>query len=202
MEGAEAVVVPVDFLGISAVRKTRPVKGYRVPVLDQRLRTERLRNEVRLLKDARRAGVRTPIVLDIDVEEMALVLERLEGPTLTEVLTRPQEDPLRTRVVDRWGAALGRLHAAGISHGDLTASNVLWTGQDVAFLDLSLGDRSPSLEEFGVDLHLVQEDLNTLCPDREELYARFLAAYRAAHPQGAESCIGRAVEIQGRVRYS
>lgn len=200
-EGAEAVVEEADYLGIPAVRKTRPPKTYRVPMLDQKLRNERLRNEVRLLRDARRAGVRTPVVLDVDTEAMALVLERLDGPTLTEVLTDARDPSRRPLAVQRWGSALGRLHAAGISHGDLTASNVLWTGGDVAFLDLSLGDRAPGLEELGVDLHLVQEDLNTLCPDAQELFARFLAAYQGAFP-GAGPVLERSREIQGRIRYS
>jgi Kae1-associated kinase Bud32 len=201
-EGAEAVVSEVDFCGLRAMRKTRPVKSYRDPELDRRLRSERLRTEVRLLREARRAGVRTPIVLDIDPEEMALVLERLDGPTLTEVLAEPPASPRRVRAIELWGRALGRLHRAGISHGDLTASNVVWTGEDVGFLDLSLGSRTPGLEEMGVDLHLVQEDLNTLCADRDELFERFLRAYQEAFPNGAAAVLERAAEIQGRVRYS
>ena len=201
-EGAEARVSEVDFCGVRALRKSRPVKSYRDPELDRRLRSERLRTEARLLREARRAGVRTPIVLDIDLEDMSLVLEQLEGPTLTEVLADPPGSARRARAVEKWGRALGRLHAAGISHGDLTASNVLWVGDDVAFLDLSLGSRPASLEELGVDLHLVQEDLNTLCPDRQETYEAFLASYRSAFPQGSGNVVERTEEIQGRVRYS
>ncbi|MDE1819866.1 MAG: Kae1-associated serine/threonine protein kinase [Euryarchaeota archaeon] len=202
-EGAEAVVTAEDILGVRAVRKHRFVKGYRDPALDQRLRGERLRTEVRLLREARRAGIRTPIVLDVELEGSSLLLEWLDGPTLSEVLTSSApRDATRARCVERWGQALGKLHAAGVAHGDLTASNVLWCDGDVAFLDLSLGSRSPGIEELGIDLHLVREDLNTLCPDREELYERFLTGYRSAFPTGCAAVEARAKEIQGRVRYS
>lgn len=202
-EGAEAVVTEGDFLGLPCLVKRRPVKGYRHPALDQRLRKERLRTEVRLLAEARRAGVRTPVVLDLDLGSSTLVLERLEGPTLAEALERSAPgDAERGAKVERWGHALGRLHASGITHGDLTASNVLWCEGDVALLDLSLGSRSPGLEEMGVDLHLVSEDLNTLCPDREVLFQRFVRGYREAYPSGGEAAIGRAREIDGRVRYA
>lgn len=202
-EGAEAVVTTETFLGAPAVRKRRPIKTYRHPSLDRRLRTERLRTEVRLLRDARRAGVRTPVVLDVDMESSTLVMERLEGPTLASVLaSAPPGSPERGERVEAWGRALGRLHAAGIAHGDLTASNVLWCEGDAAFLDLSLGTKAPGLEELGVDLHLVQEDLNTLCPDREELFHRFLLGYRGAFPSGAASVEERAREIRGRIRYA
>lgn len=201
-EGAEARLEEEDFGGVPALRKTRPPKAYRAPELDVRLRTERLRTEVRLLREARRAGVRSPIVLDLDQRTMSLVLERLPGITLTELLDKTSPgDPEREAAVDRWGEALGRLHHAQVAHGDLTASNVLWDGQRVALLDLSLGSRTPGLEELGVDLHLVREDLNTLCSDRSELFERFTAAYRQAFPAGAGTALARAEEIQGRIRY-
>lgn len=202
-EGAEAVVGEETFLGLSCVRKTRPVKRYRHPALDRRLRGERLRTEVRLLREARRVGVRTPVVLDVDLEASSLMLEKLEGPTLAAVLTEAGgTEANRGTACEQWGHALGQLHRAGISHGDLTASNVLSCEGNVALLDLSLGARAASLEALGVDLHLVREDLNTLCSDAEPLFARFLAGYRAAFPQGHAEVEERAQEIQGRVRYS
>ena len=201
-EGAEARVRRVEFLGLPAVRKSRPRKEYRPESLDLRLRTERLRTEVRLLRDARRAGIRTPVVLDLDLENHELVLERLEGPTLTEVLGPGSRAENRRTAVRALGTSLGRLHAAGLVHGDLTGSNALLQGETVAFLDLSLGTRDPGLEEFGIDLHLVEEDLNTLCADAEALFAEFLSAYQAANPLRAKEVLERAREIQGRVRYA
>lgn len=201
-EGAEARVSEEDFLGVPAVRKVRPEKSYRPEDLDRRLRLGRIRTEVRLLRDARRAGVPTPLVLDVDEEGFSLVLERLPGRPLTELLG-PGAGPLSEQeaLCGRWGTLLGRLHAARISHGDLTASNVLWDGDHLTLLDLSLGSREPDLEELGIDLHLVEEDLNTLSAEAPRLLQAFRAGYEGVFPGAGES-LTRAQEIRGRIRYA
>lgn len=202
-DGAEAQVEATTFHGIPAVRKTRRPKDYRPPALDGPLREGRLRTEIRLLRDARRAGIRTPVVLDVDLAASEIVLERLEGRTLTDLLQDPRtEASLSEAAMLALGRALGKLHAANLTHGDLTGSNVLWQGRDVALIDLSLGSRSPGLEEMGIDLHLVEEDLQTLRGDAEGLFGRVLQGYRETHPKGAEAVIERSREIRGRVRYA
>src|SRR4029077_16086139 len=47
--GAEAKLHQVEWLGLDALRKERDAKAYRPKALDDRLRRERTRNEVRLL---------------------------------------------------------------------------------------------------------------------------------------------------------
>ncbi len=68
-------------------------KAYRPKALDERLRRERTRTEARLLVDARRLGVRTPILYDIDLARHRLILEELPGPTLKEILEDPKQTP-------------------------------------------------------------------------------------------------------------
>ncbi len=204
--GAEARLHAVSWLGLDALRKDRDEKSYRPKELDVRLRRDRTKNEVRLLAEARRLGVRTPIVYDVDLTQFRIILEHLPGPTLKELLeasapeTGPVEAPLRA-----FGRALGTLHAGGISHGDLTSSNVLFpdgpTGP-AALLDLSMGSRSASVEEKGIDLHLVEEDLKGLHPKGEGLYREFLAGYEVGNPDGSKEVRQRAKEIKGRIRYA
>jgi Kae1-associated kinase Bud32 len=204
--GAEARLHRVEWLGLDALRKERDAKTYRPKALDERIRRERTRNEVRLLQEARRLGVRTPVVYDVDLAQHRIILERLPGPTLRELLegsggaTAPLEAPIRA-----FGRALGRLHAGGIAHGDLTSSNVLFPdGPEgaAALLDLSMGERTASLEGKGIDLHLVEEDLRGLHPKGEELVRLFLAAYAEVDPAHAEEVVRRAREIKGRIRYA
>jgi Kae1-associated kinase Bud32 len=204
--GAEATIRAVDWWGFKALLKERDAKGYRPKALDDRLRRERTRTEARLLGEARRLGVRTPILYDVDLVKHRLILEELEGPTLKQLLDERSEDeaPLR-RSIERFGEVLGRLHAGGISHGDLTSSNVLFAdGADAApaLLDLSMGDRNGGLEELGIDLHLVEEDFKALHPSAEELWTAFLLGYDRGNPGGAAAVRERATEIRGRVRYS
>ncbi|HEY6237689.1 MAG TPA: KEOPS complex kinase/ATPase Bud32, partial [Thermoplasmata archaeon] len=169
--GAEATIRRVDWLGFSAYLKARDTKNYRPKALDDRLRRERTRTEARLLVDARRLGVRTPIVYDIDLAKGQLILEELPGPTLRQLLeehaegTEALEAPVRS-----FGRALGRLHAGGVSHGDLTSSNVLFPDGPEgppAFLDLSMGTKGGGVEDLAIDLHLVEADLKAIHPKGE-----------------------------------
>jgi len=204
--GAEAVLRKVDWWGFPALLKERDSKSYRPKALDDRLRRERTRNEARLLVDARRLGVRTPILYDIDLARHRLILEELPGPTLRQLLEDPAL-PHETLLgaVRAFGTALGRLHGGGVSHGDLTSSNVIYpegpTGAP-AFLDLSMGSRSPGLEELGIDLHLVEEDLKALHAKAEGLVRVFHQGYAEANPKGEKDVRTRARVIRGRVRYA
>jgi Kae1-associated kinase Bud32 len=205
-EGAEATLRAVDWWGFPALLKARDAKRYRPKPLDERLRRERTRTEARLLVDARRLGVRTPIVYDLDTERCRLILEELPGPTLKAVLEDASLPPATVDgAVRRFGEALGRLHAGRISHGDLTSSNVLLPegpAGPVAFLDLSMGSRSAGLEELGIDLHLVEEDLKALSPRATVLIRAFHTGYLAGNPTGAKDVRARAKAIRGRVRYA
>jgi Kae1-associated kinase Bud32 len=204
--GAEATLRAVEWMGLPALLKDREAKKYRPKALDERLRKERTRTEARLLVDARRLGVRTPVVYDVDLVKHRLVIERLDGPTLKQLLEDPALAPTSlTAAVRSFGAALGRLHAGGIAHGDLTSSNVLFpNGAEgaPALLDLSMGTRNAGVEELGIDLHLVEEDLKALHPKSEALHRAFLEGYVAGNPAGAADVRARAKAIKGRVRYA
>ena len=204
--GAEATLRAVEWMGLPALLKEREAKRYRPKALDERLRKERTRTEARLLVDARRLGVRTPVVYDVDLSRHRLVLERLDGPTLKQLLEDPTLPPATLAGALRsFGRALGRLHAGGIAHGDLTSSNVVFpegpTGPP-AMLDLSMGTRNAGVEELGIDLHLVEEDLTALHPKADALHRAFLEGYAAGHPDGADQVRARAKAIKGRVRYA
>ncbi len=205
-EGAEATIRQVDWWGFPALLKARDAKRYRPKALDERLRRERTRTEARLLPEARRLGVRTPIVYDLDGDRCRLILEQLPGPTLKSVLEDPSvPSGSLAASVRAFGEALGRLHAGHIAHGDLTSSNVLLPegpGGPVAFLDLSMGSRNAGLEELGIDLHLVVEDLRALSAKAPSLLRVFYAGYVVGNPRGAKDVRARAKAIRGRVRYA
>lgn len=204
--GAEASLRKVDWWGFPALLKERDLKTYRPKALDERIRRERTRTEARLLVDARRLGVRTPMVYDIDLPRHRMVLEELPGPTLRQILEDPSVPPDDvTTAVRAFGRALGLLHAGSIAHGDLTSSNVLFpegARGPPAFLDLSMGSRSPALEELGIDLHLVEEDLKALSARSDALVRAFHEGYADGNPHGAKDVRARAKAIRARVRYA
>ncbi|MCK4735823.1 MAG: Kae1-associated serine/threonine protein kinase, partial [Methanophagales archaeon] len=94
------------------VYKRRIQKRYRVKEIDERIRRERTKSEAKLISEARRKGVPTPIIFDINDYE--LVMERIEGDLAREVI----DEPISKRI----GEFVGILHKNGIIHSDLTTS--------------------------------------------------------------------------------
>jgi len=198
--GAEATVEPAAWLGVGAVRKRRLPKAYRHPGLDARLRAARTRTEAALLAAARAAGVRVPLVLDADLAAAELVLERIEGPTLRDALRRA-DAAQGERLVRELGSSAARLHAAGLTHGDLTTSNAIAAPDGLVLIDFGLGAFSEQPEDHGVDLHLVEEALEATDARAAALTDAFLDAYAAAWPQGAAKALQRLELVRGRGRY-
>ncbi|MDD3398786.1 MAG: KEOPS complex kinase/ATPase Bud32 [Candidatus Methanomethylophilaceae archaeon] len=198
--GAEASIFQSDFLGRKAIVKKRAAKAYRHPVLDQRLRSARTRKEARLLREARRAGVRTPMVYDVDLKESTLVMEFIDGDKVRELLEeRPEE---ADAVCYRIGADLGRLHSNRIAHGDLTTSNmILMPDGQLCFLDISMGESMAELEALGVDIQLFHRAFLSAHSSLAPSYESFLRGYLEHQDQG-RMVLERAEEIRNRGRYT
>lgn len=201
-EGAEAVLEPGTHLSRSVLRKRRLPKTYRHPALDHRLRDERTRDEGNLLLAAARAGVRVPVLYDAHRAGAVLVLERIGGPLLRDVLPGDDEATARARL-EALGRMVARLHDAGLTHGDLTTSNVLVEdpGDPAALvlIDFGLGQFSREEEPRGVDLHLVEEALEATDDRAGALVAAFLRGYQAA--ACAAGSLRRLEQIRLRGRY-
>lgn len=184
--GAEAAVTPVG----DDVLKRRLPKGYRTPSLDHRLIAERTRGEARMISAARAAGVRTPVIRDVTADTIRM--ERIEGTLLKHVLTPEQ-------IFDA-GVCVGRLHGAGIIHGDLTTSNIIISDEEPVFIDFGLSYRSDETESQGVDIHVLYQTLESTSCNAEYLKEEFVRGYRMAFP-GAADVIERVDEIRQRGRY-
>ena len=189
VQGAEATVT---FEG-DRVTKTRQPRSYRHPALDERLRHRRTRLEARLTSDARRAGVPTPLVFDVDPAESRLVLQRVGDADLRDALTVE-----RVRTV---AEHLARLHGAGLVHGDPTTRNVrvgAGEGGRVFLIDFGLGYNGGHPEDHAMDLHVFAQSLEGTADNADELVAAAVEAYRAA---GNEQVLRRLRDIEGRGRY-
>ena len=137
--GAEAVVTVVDgavddgddttgslvgdLVDGPLVVKRRVLKSYRHRSLDQTLRRDRTVMEARLTSEARRLGVATPLVYDVDVPEATITFQYVGYRDLATVLGEGRSAGV-CEYVKTVGRYLGRLHQAGIVHGDLTTRNV------------------------------------------------------------------------------
>lgn len=206
--GAEAELHLEDF-GIlhpfgqgRVVVKHRVPKGYRVRELDLSLREARTSLEAKLLFDAKRAGVPTPPVYEVDRGEMRIVMEYVEGRPLKELLEGMGREE-RRRICRKIGRYVARLHRRGMVHGDLTTSNLLLTpGGELYLVDFGLGEYTSSLEARGVDLHLLKRALQSVhFGVAEEAYREICSAYLKEFGRGGREVLRRAEEIGRRGRY-
>jgi Kae1-associated kinase Bud32 len=184
--GAEAVITRDG----DRVTKVRLPKGYRMPALDERIRRERTVMESRIISEARRCGVPTPIVLDVD--QFSLTMEHVEGTKLKEVI-----DP---DLSEKVGELVGRLHACGIVHGDLTTSNMILRGEKLYFIDFGLAFHDQSIEAQGVDVHVFFQTVKSTHDRPEELICAFGRGYAKTYSR-AEEVLKRVGEIEARGRY-
>jgi Kae1-associated kinase Bud32 len=196
--GAEATITRATWHGRDVVVKERVKKGYRADSLDTRLRASRTKSEANLMRLARDAGVRTPIIFDIDLVECGIVMEFVEGPTAKSVLGDSEE---RLNIANQIGKDVGRLHSADIIHGDLTTSNIIITRMGPSFIDFGLGEKSAEVEKKGVDLHLLKEALDSAHSSFPELYEAVIRSYLGSYPEG-EAVVKLVQEIEKRGRYT
>ncbi|NLV27512.1 MAG: bifunctional N(6)-L-threonylcarbamoyladenine synthase/serine/threonine protein kinase [Methanomicrobiales archaeon] len=184
--GAEAVVFFTDM----TASKVRQSKRYRHPDLDKKLITERTRAEARLISDARRAGVRTPVICEITSDTIAM--ERIPGLKL--------KDNLSPGALYEAGKMVGRLHMAQIVHGDLTTCNFLVKDNKLWLIDFGLAFTSSETENRGVDIHVLFQILESTSEDSKMLKESFISGYRGVMPE-ADEIIEREHEIELRGRY-
>jgi len=187
--GAEAIVTFRD----GFAEKRRVPKRYRVPALDKRLISERTRAEARLIHAARRGGVPTPVIRDVTAD--TIVMEQITGILLTRDLTDVN--------VREAGRMVGRLHAAGIMHGDLTTSNLILRQSDgkCVLIDFGLAQVTTEIEQRGVDLHVIYQTFKSTAPDRSEFLKAAFAKGYAETFTGSGDVIAREHEIELRGRY-
>lgn len=203
IQGAEAVIEPSTWMGRDAVHKRRLPKPYRHPDLDHRIRDGRTRDEAHLLFAARRAGVPVPVVYDVDRAAGIITMETILGPAMRDVLPDDGDDTAVARM-RMLGEHIARLHDAGITHGDLTTSNILVPDPDdprsMVLIDFGLGQASQEGEPKAVDLHLVEEALDATDHRAERLMAAFLAGYDSMSSDASDA-LRRLEGVRERGRY-
>ncbi len=161
------------------------------------LRPERPLRELVVTEMARSVGLPVPQVLAVAIEEKTfgyrgrVVTEEIEGAEpLIDVYRRTPGEMERRRVLQRVGAAIRRMHDAGVYHVDLTGANVLLKEQDeIAFVDFDRAFVSSAnhsrYSRSGVERFF--RSMRKLCGDASPPFA---AADEAALRQGYD-CVQR-----------
>ena len=210
--GAEAEVISGTWHGRPAVLKKRRPRGWRHPDLDASLTKKRMTNEVKLTIWLARRGAPVPAIWDVDIDESKIIMERIEGKPLIEILQSNEHDE---KLLIDVGKAIREVHRNAVNHGDLSTNNILITNQrEVVLIDLGLSSREYDLEGFGIDLHVLHEILRASHPEVKGAMDLVLKGYIALDeelgepiaapgglPPSALEVTTRLNQIMMRVRY-
>ena len=126
-----------------------------------------------------------------------------------------------TDLMMRIGRVVGRMHAIGIVHGDLTTSNLMlrpaassptasngaYTSQlpgpslegEVVLIDFGLAAQSLQDEDKAVDLYVLEKAFGSTHPTAEDLFQEVLNAYRTSY-KGAQAVLKRLEDVRMRGR--
>ena len=214
--GAEAEVWAGTWMGQHAVRKLRRPRKWRHPDLDLRLGYRRMMSEARLLIRLKRRGLNVPSVWDLDPQSGRMVLERMPGLPLIEILRdkKHSQQFINTTLLNT-GALIRRLHREAITHGDLSTNNILVDeNAEVSLIDFGLAAIDYEIERFGIDLHVIDEILGASHPDHKDAIRVLLEGYASEEEKlgkppeqsggavpTATEILKRLEEVRSRVRY-
>jgi Kae1-associated kinase Bud32 len=199
-KGAESLIYLDRFEGETVIVKERLKKPYRIEQIDEKLRKYRTRMEVKLLTEARKVGVCTPRIVFVNEKEGKIYMEYIDGIRVKELLETGEKEVVK-KVCLKIGSYVGKLHSAGIIHGDLTTSNMILKDDKLYFIDFGLGEFSSRIEDQGVDLNLLQEALRaTHFKLLKFCWSNIVKSYKKEY-RLADKVLERVVEIEKRARY-
>ncbi len=199
-KGAEANLYYDKWLDHDVVIKKRIPKNYRIGEIDGYLRKTRTKKEAKLLGEAKRCGVVTPLVYDINKNENALIIEKIDGKLIKEVF-KDSSIVYMKNISRKIGEDIAKLHNCGIIHGDLTTSNMILKDGKLVFIDFGLGKFSDLVEDKGVDLLVFKKALrSTHYEIADECFMEILKGYKIADDY--EEIVEKIDEIERRARYT
>ncbi len=198
--GAEAEICVSTHLGMEVVQKRRLPKLYRLPEIDQALIAYRTREESKLIREARVAGVSVPLLYDVDLPGGVITMEYVKGKRVKDILNALPESE-RKHLCGIVGQSIALLHNHNIIHGDITTSNMILANGRVTFIDFGLGMKSIELEAKGVDLHVLMEAFESTHSQRPTCFQDTFEGYRQVFTGDADAVLGKIEEIVQRGRY-
>ena len=126
-------------------------------------------------------------------------MEYINGPSVKSVLD--EESARADEICRKIGESIARLHSAGICHGDLTTSNMILEGDEVCFIDFSMGCANAELEDIGVDLRLLERAFSSAHVGLESSFDVLMKTYYD-NVQNAKQVKKKLTDIKNRARYT
>ncbi|RAH14741.1 MAG: Kae1-associated kinase Bud32 [Methanobacteriota archaeon] len=211
-EGAEAIVFEGFWLGKPAIKKFRRVRKWRHPELDQRLTKSRLSAEVRTLLKLQNLGFPCPPVYHINLKDGTMFMGKIEGITMVKLLQSNISTHDSDKLFSKLGKILRRLHLCGITHGDLTTTNIIISDSKIILIDFGLSQSTYEVEAFGLDFHVLHECLQATHPSFPDAMKKIIQSYLSSDEKQfkefeggvvplSKDVVARFEQIKGRVRY-
>ncbi len=201
--GAESNLYLVSYLGRKAILKKRIMKPYMHYLLASRLVYRRTLVEAKILYEANKIGVPSPLPLKIDPENGILIMTYIRGSLVKNIVSRRGADKFVLDLMCRLGGYVALLHNHGIIHGDLTTSNLIYSSnKDKLYLvDYGLAFKSSRPEDKAMDLRVLERSLESTHPgEAHQLFNIFLQAYYS-RVSGVNEIKERLDDIRRRGRY-
>lgn len=189
-QGAEAILEKNKDIVI----KRRIKKEYRIRELDEKLRKQRTKSEVKILKKAFEI---TNVPKIIKNDDFSIEMDFISGDRLSEKL---DEYDLKKQidVMSMVGKELTKIHNENIIHGDLTTSNII-LNKKIFIIDFGLSFISRRIEDKAVDLHLIKQALEAKhFKNWEKLFDSFISYYT---PNEREKILLQLKKVESRGRY-
>jgi len=187
-QGAEAIIS----LDNNQILKNRIKKSYRLPQLDNKLRTSRTKSEAKIIEKLKNI-IKVPKI--IKTEDNQIFMQYIKGKKLSEYLEKLNHQ----QIFKQLGKILTKLHNQEIIHGDLTTSNMILKNNKLYLIDFGLGFHSHKIEDKAVDLHLLKQALEAKhFTIADKCFKTILKHYK---PSQHKLIIKRIPVIESRGRY-
>ncbi len=190
-QGAESMV----YRKKDIILKDRIKKMYRLKELDNRIRKQRTKKEVKLLiklKDI------IPVPKVINSSEYKIEMENIDGEKLSISLDDLND---ANSVCKKIGENLAKVHDSDIIHGDLTTSNMILKDNKVYFIDFGLGFESSRVEDKASDLRLIKQALEAKHFKKAKDYLKnILEGYKKSKNYQIVLVQLKKVEMRGRYK--
>jgi N6-L-threonylcarbamoyladenine synthase/protein kinase Bud32 len=200
--GAEAVITRDIINDTDVIVKKRILKAYRIPEIDQIVRSQRCLNESRAIIRCKEYEVPVPVIYNVDSQLCSITMSYIDGPRLKDAIRNLSEHEIK-EIFYEIGIFVAKLHKNNQIHGDLTTSNIILTPKrNIFFIDFGLTFSSTTIEDKAIDLHLLKRVItSTHGSYYENMFPMFCQGYISELGLEGKSIIEKIGEIETRGRY-